>query len=66
MVSAVVAFAVNFIAANCDVDFKWYATSNIFVGTAFGVDFLAATGAAIAKLDSLFAVLFLRRVQHLS
>ena len=64
LVSAVVAFAVNFLAAAQDVDFKWYATWNGFLGAAFGADFLAAAGAA--GLDCLFAVLFLRRVQHSS
>ena len=32
MVSAVVAFAVNFLAASRDVDFKWYVTWNVFLG----------------------------------
>ena len=58
MVSAVVAFAVNFLAANRDVDFKWYATWDVFLGTTFGVDFLAAAGAATAGLDFFVIVLF--------
>ena len=55
LVSAVVAFAVNFLAANCNVDFKWYATWDVFLETAFGVDFLAAAGAATVGLDCSFA-----------
>ena len=51
LVSAVVAFAVNFLAANGDVDFKWYATWDVFLGTTFGLDFLAAAGAATAGLN---------------
>ena len=61
LVSAVVAFAVNFLAANHDVDCKWYATWDVFLGTAFRVDFLAAAGAATVVLDCLGIVLFLRR-----
>ena len=51
LVRAVAAFAVNFLTASRDVDFKWYATWNVFLGAAFGVDFLAAAGAAAAVLD---------------
>ena len=66
MVSVVVAFAVYFLAAVRDVDFKWYATWNVFLGAAFGADFLAAAGAATVGLGSSFAVLFLRRVHNSS
>ena len=61
LVSAVVAFAVNFLAAAFGVDFNWDATWNVFLGAAFGVDFLAAAGAATAVLDFSFIVLFLQR-----
>ena len=63
-VSAVVSFAVNFLTAARDVEFKWYATWNGFLGTALRADFVAAAGAA--GLDCTFAILFLRRVQHTS
>ena len=61
LVSAVVAFAVHFLAANRDVDFKWYATWNVFLGTTFGIDSLAAAGAATVVLDCSGIVLFLWR-----
>ena len=64
LVSPVVAFAVNFLAFTRDVDFKWYATWNGFLGAVLGAGFLAAAGAA--GLDCAFAVLFLRSVQHSS
>ena len=58
LVSAVFAFAVNFLVASQDVDFKWYATWNVFLGPAFGVDFVVA---ATAVADFLVIVLFLWR-----
>ena len=61
MITAAVAFAVNFLAAAQDVDFNWYATWNVFLGASFGVEFLAAAGAATAVLDFLFIVLFLQK-----
>ena len=61
LVSAVASFVVILLAAARDVDFRWYATWNGFLGAAFGVDFLAATGAATAVLDFLFIVIFVRR-----
>ena len=64
LVGAFVAFAVHFLATARDVEFKWYATSNGFLGTVLRAEFLAAAGAA--GLDCAVAVLFLRRVQHSS
>ena len=61
LVRAVAAFVVNLLAAAQDVDFRGYATFNVFVEIVFGVDFLAATRAATAIL-SLSVVLFVRRV----
>ena len=56
MVSAIVVLAVNFLAALRDVDFKWYAAWNVFLGAASGVDFVAAAGAATVVLDFLVIV----------
>ena len=61
MVSAVVAFAVHFLVASRDVDFKWYVTWNVFLGPAFGFDFVVDVVAATAVVDFLVIVLFLRR-----
>ena len=59
MVSAVVAFVVNFLAAAQDVDFSLYAAWNVVLGAAFCIDFLAATTkAATAVLVFSFVVLF--------
>ena len=51
MVSAGVAFAVNFLAAARDVDFKWYDTWDVFWGAAFVAEFLAVAGATTVVLD---------------
>ena len=58
LVNDVLAFDVNFLAAARDVDFKWYATWNVFLGAAFGVAFLAAAGAATVVLYFPVIVLF--------
>lgn len=60
LLSAAVAFVVNFLAAQ-DEDFSWDpSTCNVVLGSVFGVDFLAATGAATAVLDLLFVILLQR------
>ena len=63
MVSAVATFVVNLLAAAGDVNFRWYATWNVFE-VAFGVDFLAATTRAVTAILSLSVVLFVRRVRR--